>query len=167
MLAFPPIIRQSKGASRTWENKGLLSSGANCARDMNWEWIAKINNPVTLTAFALGLVFWAMSSVKRYRWWPLAAMCLAAVTVIGGLALAYIREAPPLAPNALIDINQPGSSASPAMRSEHRTEKPSAVNTPDAALNIQTKGDGAAVNIGSQIKGNNTITIIKGKDPSQ
>lgn len=114
---------------------------------MQWEWIAKINNPVTLTAFALALVFWAMSRVKGYRWWPVAAMCLAALTVIGGLTLAYRDDVHPAPPPPIANTPIPEPTPTYHVQTRPTTEPPR------IEQHIETHGAGSPVINGGNIKG--------------
>ena len=54
------------------------------------DWTKVITEPLGLIGFALSLVFGVLSVRKGMAsWWPVAAMALAAVSIAGGLFLAF------------------------------------------------------------------------------
>jgi len=54
------------------------------------DWTKVITEPMGLIGFALSLVFGVLSARKGMAsWWPIAAMMLAAVSIAGGLLLAF------------------------------------------------------------------------------
>jgi hypothetical protein len=57
------------------------------------DWSKVVTDPLGLGGFALALVFGALSRKSRGmpKWWPAAALGLAALSVAGGLGIAYSR----------------------------------------------------------------------------
>ena len=54
------------------------------------DWTKVITEPMGLIGFALSLVFGVLSVRKGMpTWWPVAAMTLAAISIAGGLFLAF------------------------------------------------------------------------------
>jgi hypothetical protein len=65
---------------------------------MGIPWEKVVTDPLGLTAYALSLVFGIVSFEARrrklkYQWVVPAGFAMAAVCVLGGLSLAYLREA--------------------------------------------------------------------------
>jgi hypothetical protein len=62
------------------------------------EWTKVVTDPLGLTGFALALVFGVITKIvsrpkNRSRWMVPAAFAMAAICMLGGLALAYFRGA--------------------------------------------------------------------------
>jgi hypothetical protein len=73
------------------------------------DWMKVITHPLGIAGFALALVFGVVGRVivqkhrKNIQWIVPAAYALAAVCIVGGLALAYRRESmtPPVKPDTV------------------------------------------------------------------
>jgi hypothetical protein len=83
------------------------------------EWVKVVTHPLGLTGFTLFLVFGYLAKAKKSknaRWLGFAAVAMAVIALVGGLALAYKQVTPPLP-------TQTQSGAPPAATKQQTNQK--------------------------------------------
>ena len=119
-------------------------------------WIKVVTEPLGLAGFALFLIFGYLAKVKRddeRRWLSPVAFAIAAVALIGCLAIAYVQIPKPVQPSA------------PSVQ----TSKPAAPTQQQTNQQIQQTSTGEGSPNVQGVQGDVTITVdqSKGKTETQ
>jgi hypothetical protein len=111
-------------------------------------WAKVVTDPLGLAGFALFAVFVYLAKVKRNgkrRWLSPFAFAMAAVALIGGLVLAYLK------------VRVPGAATPPV-----RTAQPAALTQQQTNQQVQQTSSGAGSPNVQGVQGNVTITVDQG-----
>jgi hypothetical protein len=122
------------------------------------EWAKVVTQPMGLAGFALFLVFSCLAKVKKQdelRWLSPVAIVLAAVALIGGLALAYVQTPKPPA-----SAVQPSNTPPPSRQQNNKVQQSSSGN---GSPNVQ----GVQGDVTITMDQSNGKTDTKGKKPAE
>ena len=75
-------------------------------------WIKVVTEPLGLAGFALFLIFGYLAKAKRRderRWLSPAAFAIAAVALIGGLIISYVKVRPPAPVTPSVETSRPAA----------------------------------------------------------
>ena len=99
-------------------------------------WIKVVTEPLGLAGFALFLIFGYLAKVKRNderRWLSPVAFVIAAVALIGCLAIAYVQT-----PNAVTPAAPPVQTSQPAAPTKQQTnQQVQQTSTGEGSPNVQ------------------------------
>jgi hypothetical protein len=121
------------------------------------KWTDVVTDPLGLAGFALFLVFSLLALRRRgpqERWVVVSFVLLAAVGLVGGLSLAYVKQRRP-EPNPPAAITQPLPSQG--------AQSPVAIPKSAGAREIRQETHGAQSPAISEVEG--PVTIIQGGNP--
>ena len=119
------------------------------------EWTKVVTQPLGLVGFCLFLVFGYLAKVKRHderHWLTPVAVALAAVSLIGGLTLAYLQTPNPQAPVI--------QTTNPPAPSPQQTNKVQQTSSGPGSPNVQGVQGDVTVTV-DQSNGKTTTTTTK------
>ena len=114
-------------------------------------WTKVVTEPLGLAGFALFLVFGYLAKVKRNderRWLSPVAFAIAAVALVGGLGIAYVKVRKPVAPSI-----QTGKPAAPTQ--QQTNQQVQQTSTGEGSPNVQG------------VQGDVTITVDQSKGKTE